>query len=117
MQQQRQHRKIEEISTDRFEQTKAILESTPPQTAKEQDEYTESSLSLALAPVLASITNCPGCNFEVEEKRHNQVVRTLRLLLQPAVSARCHLGFFCKSFIGKAPRSCTSERTLSSGAK
>ena len=46
-----------EISTDKFEQTEAILKLTPPQTAEEQellDEYTESSSSQASAPVVCS---------------------------------------------------------------
>ena len=31
----------QEISTDKFEQTEAIFELTPPQTAEEQDKHTE----------------------------------------------------------------------------
>ena len=44
----------QEIFTDTFELTKAILESTPPQTVEEPDEYTESLSSMALAPVVCS---------------------------------------------------------------
>ena len=51
-----------------------------------------------------------------EEKRHDEVARTLTPLRRPAVSARRRLGSFRRSFIGEPPRRCTGERTRGSGA-
>ena len=51
--------------------------------------------------------------LQEEERRPNQVERTLTQLQPPAVSAGCSLGSFCRSFICKVPRLCTRERTQS----
>ena len=58
----------------------------------------------------APTTNCPSC------KRRRDTT-TVTPLWPPAVSARRSLGSFRLSFIGKAPRHYTRERTRSSCAQ
>ena len=115
-QQRRQHQKF---LLHKLEQTKVILDSPPPQTAEEPDEYTESASSLASAPVVCSHYHCLLSKLK-EEKRNNEVTATAvdedadaavtagRLLPQ----IRC----ICKPEAAKAPRPCTMERTRSSGS-
>ena len=91
-----------------------MVELTPQQKAEEPDEYTESSSLQASAPVVCFHYQQSKLQ---EEKRQDEVARTLTPLRPPAASARRCLGSFCQSFIGKGPCCCTRERMWSSGAK
>ena len=67
-------------------------------------------------PRRQSYYHCPTCKRRRGTTRSRGRLRTLKPLRPSAVSARRHLGSFHQSFLGKARRQCTRERTQSSSA-